>query len=70
MAQKVKNPTIKIADQDHRIDDLTEQQKYLVLQTQDLMKKAESLKFQLDQVNVAHEMFGRKLKESLSTKPN
>ena len=65
MAEKKKPQTITIDDKPYKLEDLTEEQKYLILQSQDLNKKANNLKFQLDQVAVSQEVFNKKLKESL-----
>lgn len=54
-----------IDDREYSVNDFTDEQKYLILQTQDLNKKCESLKFQLDQVAIAQEVFSKKLRETL-----
>ena len=54
-----------IDDREYSVNDFTDEQKYLILQTQDLNKKCENLKFQLDQVAIAQEVFSKKLRESL-----
>ena len=65
--EKAKN-TLTIDDVKYNVDDLDDEQKYCILQVQDLQKKAETLKFSLDQTNVAREVFTAKLKESLENK--
>lgn len=63
-----KSQSVWVDDKEYSVDDLNKEQKYLILQTQDLNRKADNLKFQLDQILIAQEVFSNKLRESLMDK--
>jgi len=67
MPKKDEKPAngLTIDGEHYNIDDLNDEQKYYILQIQDLQKKSESFKFSMDQANVARDVFTAKLKESL-----
>ena len=62
---KEKTNVINIAGTDYNPDDLNDQQKYYISQVQHLMQKANSMKFNLDQVQIAQNQFTSLLMESL-----
>ena len=49
----------------HDTESMTDQQKYLVSQIRDLQTRAGTLRFQLDQVQVAQDAFTKALIESV-----
>jgi hypothetical protein len=49
----------------HDTESMTDQQKYLVSQIRDLQTRAGTLRFQLDQIQVAQDAFTRALIESV-----
>ena len=49
----------------HDTESMTDQQKYLVNQIRDLQTRAGTLRFQLDQIQVAQDAFTRALIESV-----
>jgi len=59
---------IHINGTDYKENDLSEQQQYFINQIKDLQAKANSLKFQLDQVQVALNTFTNELLGSFETK--
>lgn len=59
---------IHINGTDYKENDLSEQQHYFINQIKDLQAKANSLKFQLDQVQVALNTFTNELLGSFETK--
>jgi len=59
---------ISINGTDYKENDLSEQQQYFINQIKDLQAKANSLKFQLDQVQVALNTFTNELLGSFETK--
>ena len=59
---------ININGTDYDYEDLSNDQKYIINQIQDLQTKENSLRFQLDQVRVAREVFVANLIKSLETK--
>jgi hypothetical protein len=65
MAENETN-VINIAGTEYKYDQLTENQKYLVAQVQDLQNKRQAAQFQLDQVAIAADSFMQKLLTSLS----
>ena len=62
---KNENKTITVNDVEHNIEDLTEQQVAMVNHIADLDKKLESLRFNIDQLNVGREAFVNMLSQSL-----
>jgi len=58
--------TITIDGVEHDLDSLSDEQKYMINQIQDLQKKAASLRFSLDQLTVAQDVFTQNLVGSLS----
>ena len=58
--------TITIDEKVYKVSDLDQQQRYLVLQIQDLQNKADELAFKLDQVNTAKKSFFDTLKQKLT----
>ncbi len=56
---------ISINSVEHDIESMTDQQKYLVNQIRDLQTRAGTLRFQLDQVQVAQDAFTKALIESV-----
>ena len=56
---------ISINGINHDADAMTDQQKYLVSQIRDLQTRAGTLRFQLDQVQVAQDAFTKALIQSV-----
>ena len=56
---------ISINGINHDTESMTDQQKYLVNQIRDLQTRAGTLRFQLDQIQVAQDAFTRALIESV-----
>ena len=65
---EAKTNIISIDGTDYNPDDLSQEQKYQVNQIQDLMTKANQLRFQLDQITAAQNVFTNGLIESLQPK--
>tara|TARA_R110000772_G_scaffold6127_1_gene21570 strand:+ start:1930 stop:2154 length:225 start_codon:yes stop_codon:yes gene_type:complete len=65
MAENESN-VINIEGKEYNPSDLTDQQKYLIAQVQDLQNKRQKAQFQLDQVAIAADSFMQKLLTSLS----
>ena len=63
----VENETnvVNIGGTEYDPSDLTDQQKYWIVQVQDLQSKRQAQQFQLDQINVALDSFMTSLIESL-----
>jgi len=59
--------TITINDQDYKVADLNDQQKYLLSQIQELRMKKEDLMRQTDVVNAALSVFEQQLTASVNT---
>ena len=57
--------TITIDGVEHDIDSLSDESKYMISQIQDIQKKAASLRFSLDQLTVAQDVFTKNLIDSL-----
>ena len=57
--------TITIDGVEHSLDSLSDEQKYVISQIQDIQKKAASLRFSLDQLTVAQDVFTQNLVNSL-----
>ena len=56
---------VNIAGTEYDPSDLTDQQKYWIVQVQDLQNKRQAQQFQLDQINVALDSFMNALINSL-----
>ena len=56
---------VNIAGTEYDPSDLTDQQKYWIVQVQDLQSKRQAQQFQLDQINVALDSFMTALIDSL-----
>ena len=67
MAENESN-VINIEGKEYNPSDLTDQQKYLIAQVQDLQNKRQKAQFQLDQVAIAADSFMQQLLTSLSEK--
>ena len=65
MAENETN-VINIEGKEYNPSDLTDQQKYLIAQVQDLQNKRQKAQFQLDQVAIAADSFMQQLLNSLS----
>ena len=63
---KDKKTPITINDKEYVIEDMTDEQKMLVNHSVDLSRKIDSMKFNLDQLNVGKDTFVRLLEESLN----
>jgi len=63
--EEAKTNIISIDGTDYNPDDLNDQQKYYISQVQHLMQKANNMKFNLDQVQIAQNQFTSLLVESL-----
>ncbi len=59
------NNVISINSVEHDVESMTDQQRYLVNQIRDLQTRAGTLRFQLDQVQVAQDAFTKALIESV-----
>lgn len=57
--------TIEIDGVQHDIDAMTDEQKYFISQIQDLQKRAAQLRFSLDQLTVAQDVFTQNLLATL-----
>jgi len=62
----VAEETITIDGVEHNLDSLSDEQKYMISQIQDIQKKAASLRFSLDQLTVAQDVFTKNLVGSLA----
>ena len=67
MAENESN-VINIEGKEYNPSDLTDQQKYLIAQVQDLQNKRQKAQFQLDHVAIAADSFMQQLLTSLSEK--
>ena len=65
---KDKKTPITINDKEYIIEDMTDEQKTLVNHSVDLSRKIDSMKFNLDQLNVGKDTFVKLLEESLNKK--
>ena len=71
MTEEAQNEqTITIDDKVYKVADLNDEQRYLVLQIQDLQNKANDLSFKLDQVTVAKKSFFDTLNQKLNEDKN
>ena len=64
MAENETN-VVNIGGTEYDPNDLTDQQKYLIAQVQDLQSKRQPIQFQLDQISVALDSFTNALISSL-----
>ena len=62
---KMSDNVISINGVEHDTESFSDQQRYLIGQIKDLETKVNSLKFQLDQVQVAHQVFVNQLIQSV-----
>ena len=60
---------VTINGTDYNPDDLSDAQKYIILQVKDLQKQANNLRFQLDQVNASLNSFTNSLISELEKSP-
>jgi len=67
---KDKKTPITINDKEYILEDMTDEQKTLVNHSVDLSRKIDSMKFNMDQLNVGKDTFVRMLEESLSKEDN
>jgi hypothetical protein len=61
------NNVVTINGQEYNAESLSDQQKYLINQIRDLQTKAEGIRFQLDQVTAAQNVFTNMLIQSVET---
>ena len=66
MSESETNNVINIQGKEYNLSDLTDKQRYLIAQVQDLQNKHQSAQFQLDQVATAADSFMQQLLNSLS----
>ena len=57
MAEQIQSNVVTINGKDYNADEFNNEQKYAIQQLRDLQTKADSLKFQLDQVAAAQKVF-------------
>jgi DNA-binding ferritin-like protein len=57
--------TINIDGVQHDVDSMTDEQKYFISQIQDLQQRAAQLRFSMDQLTVAQDVFTQNLMSSL-----
>ena len=57
--KKIKEPVVKIGDEEIKVADLTPQQQYLHSQIRDLLNQESRIQFQLDQVKASKSVFER-----------
>ena len=57
--KKIKEPVVKIGDEEIKVADLTPQQQYLHSQILDLLNQESRIQFQLDQVKASKSVFER-----------
>jgi hypothetical protein len=60
---------VTINGQEYNAESLSDQQKYLINQIRDLQTKAEGIRFQLDQVTAAQNVFTNMLIQSVESAP-
>ena len=65
MRETVSENTIEIDGVKHDVDSMTDEQKYFISQIQDLQKRAAQLRFSMDQLTVAQDVFTKNLMSSL-----
>ena len=65
MAKKEKEPTLVLDDKEYNINDLQDDQKLMVAHINDLNRKIDSTKFNLQQMEIGRAGFVNSLKASL-----
>ena len=68
MTEQAENNVVSINGKDHNAADFNDEQKYVVAQLRDLQTKADSLKFQADQIAAAQMIFTDMLIKSVEEK--
>ena len=68
MAKKEKEPTLVLDDKEYNINDLQDDQKLMVAHINDLNRKIDSTKFNLQQMEIGRAGFVNSLKASLDQK--
>ena len=63
------NNVVTINGQEYNAESLSDQQKYLINQIRDLQTKAQGIRFQLDQVTAAQNVFTNMLIQSVESAP-
>ena len=66
--KEVKDNVININGTEHKIDSMTDQQKYIIRQIRELTAQEERLAFQLDPIRVAKNAYTNALMQSLEEK--
>jgi hypothetical protein len=67
MTEETQSNVVSINGKDYNADEMNNEQKYAIQQLRDLQTKADSLKFQLDQVAAAQKVFTDALIASVET---
>jgi len=67
MSKKQKEQTITLDDVEHKVDDMTDEQKAMLNHINDLGNKLNSMNFNRDQIQFGHDSFVKALKESLNS---
>jgi hypothetical protein len=65
MTEETQSNVVSINGKDYNADEMNNEQKYAIQQLRDLQTKADSLKFQLDQVAAAQKVFTDALIQSV-----
>jgi len=65
MAKKEKEPTLVLDDKEYNINDLQDDQKLMVAHINDLNRKVDSARFNLQQMEIGRQGFVNSLKVSL-----
>ena len=65
MAKKEKEPTLMLDDKEYNINDLQDDQKLMVAHINDLNRKVDSARFNLQQMEIGRQSFVNSLKASL-----
>ena len=65
MAKKEKEPTLVLDDKEYNINDLQDDQKLMVAHINDLNRKVDSARFNLQQMEIGRQSFVNSLKASL-----
>jgi len=65
MAKKEKEPTLVLDDKEYNINDLQDDQKLMVAHINDLNRKVDSTRFNLQQMEIGRQGFVNSLKVSL-----
>ena len=67
MSKKQKEQTITLDDVEHKVDDMTDEQKAMLNHINDLGNKLNSMNFNRDQIQFGRDSFVKALKESLNS---